>query len=118
MSKNPSFTAVEEPKIDSSDSPKCVVVCQHRRCANLGSRDVLTAFLANPSTKFSVIGSGCLKQCGNGPMVRILPEKTWYHNIKPEQVTTLIKQHLLGGKPVTQLLYPRFHTQPTNHSTD
>lgn len=118
MSKSSSVTAVEEQKVGSSNFPKCVVVCQHRRCINLGSRDVYAAFLANPSTEFSVLGSGCLKQCGHGPMVKILPEQTWYHKVQPAQVTKLIKQHLLGGKPVSQLLYPRFHTPATKQSSD
>lgn len=111
MSNNPSVNTLKPSTVETTNQPKCIVVCQHRRCVNLGSRQVLAAFLEQPLADYEIIGSGCLKQCGNGPMVRVIPDQVWYHNVQPSQVSTVVEQHLLNGSPVEDMLYPRFHPQ-------
>jgi (2Fe-2S) ferredoxin len=49
--------------------------------------------------------SGCFSQCGNGPMVVVYPEGTWYAAVTPADVGEIVAQHLLGGKPVERLRY-------------
>ncbi len=44
-----------------------------------------------------------------GATVRMLPDEVWYCRVKPEQVATIVEQHLNQGEPVTALLHPRFH---------
>lgn len=82
------------------DNPlsRCVRVCQNRTCRQQGAEKVLAAFLALPLPELTISGSGCLGQCGNGPMVLILPEKVFYPRVRPEKVALLIEQHLLGVK--------------------
>jgi (2Fe-2S) ferredoxin len=89
--------------------PRQVFICQGSTCRHLGSHQVLTAFRAEPVPGVEIIGGGCLGQCGNGPMVLVLPERVWYWRVRAEEVTLLIKQHLLGSQPVTSFLYPKFH---------
>lgn len=48
-------------------------------------------------------------QCGNGPMIRVLPEDVWYHQVRPDEVPAIIQRHLIGGQPVQAMLYPGFH---------
>ncbi|MEO1429047.1 MAG: (2Fe-2S) ferredoxin domain-containing protein [Cyanobacteria bacterium J06633_8] len=90
---------------------KCVRVCQNRTCKKQGAVEVLAAFEENPVSEVTVISSSCLGQCGNGPMVLILPEMVWYSNVRPWQVLHVIEQHFLGGKRVEKMLYHRFHHQ-------
>lgn len=90
---------------------KYVRVCQNRTCKKQGAVKVLAAFKANHVSKVTVISSSCLGQCGNGPMVLILPEMVWYSNVHPSSVDRVIEQHLLGGCIVEQMLYHRFHPQ-------
>ncbi|MEM7579960.1 MAG: ferredoxin [Mastigocoleus sp.] len=92
-------------------SPKCVQVCQNRTCRKQGASSVLKAFLALPVPGITVKSSGCLGQCGNGPMVLVLPNEIWYCGIRPHEVPLVIEQHLLNGKVVPQLLYPKFHSK-------
>jgi (2Fe-2S) ferredoxin len=92
-------------------TPRCVRVCQHHTCKKQGAKEVLRAFAALPVVDVTVTGSGCLGQCGNGPMVLILPDIVWYSGIQPDEVPLLVKQHLLGGQKVEQMLYYRFHPQ-------
>ncbi len=84
----------------------CVVVCQHRTCRKQGAQAVLAAFRQHQPDGWSVYGSGCMGQCGNGPMVRILPEDVWYWRVQPDVVPRIVTQHLQGGTAIAQLLYP------------
>ncbi|MGB3654652.1 MAG: (2Fe-2S) ferredoxin domain-containing protein [Rivularia sp. (in: cyanobacteria)] len=90
---------------------KFVQVCQNRTCKKQGAVKVLAAFEANPVPEVTVISSSCLGQCGNGPMVLILPEKVWYSKVRPSFVKMVVEQHLLGGNKVKQMLYHKFHSQ-------
>lgn len=49
--------------------------------------------------------SGCLDQCGFGPMVVVYPAGVWYWNVQPEDVPMIVTEHLVGGQPVERLRY-------------
>ncbi|MGH2517023.1 MAG: (2Fe-2S) ferredoxin domain-containing protein [Ktedonobacterales bacterium] len=49
--------------------------------------------------------SGCLDQCGFGPMIVVYPENVWYWGVQPEDVDEIVREHLAGGRPVQRLLY-------------
>lgn len=57
----------------------------------------------------TIQASGCLGQCGNGPMVLILPEQVWYCQVHPDEVPTVIQRHVQQGTPVKAMLYRKFH---------
>lgn len=88
---------------------KTVLVCQNRTCKAFGSAKVLQAFQNCSLDNSEIIGSGCLGQCGNGPMVLVLPEEVWYSRVTANEVKTLIEQHLDRGQPVRSMLYPAKH---------
>jgi (2Fe-2S) ferredoxin len=96
---------------DSSPDPShhLVLVCKHRTCRKQGSAQVLAAFEAHPLPAVTLIAAPCLGQCGNGPMVRVLPEDIWYWQVSPEEVPAIVEQHLIQGHPVEAMLYPVFH---------
>jgi (2Fe-2S) ferredoxin len=52
-----------------------------------------------------VNNSGCLDQCGHGPMVVVYPEAVWYWGVQPEDVDEIVRKHLIGGRPVERLRY-------------
>ena len=94
---------------DPVADPRCVRVCQNRSCRKQGSAKVLAAFQSHPVAGVTVVGSNCLGQCGNGPMVMVSPVQVWYSHVQPAEVPTVVKRHLQGGSPVVAMLYPRFH---------
>lgn len=49
--------------------------------------------------------SGCLDQCGHGPMVVVYPEAVWYAAVQPEDAEEIVREHLIGGRPVERLRY-------------
>lgn len=57
-----------------------------------------------------VILTGCFGFCEKGPIVKIMPDNTFYTEVKPEDVSDIIEEHVIKGRKVTRLLY----TDPEN----
>lgn len=49
--------------------------------------------------------SGCLGQCGHGPMVVVYPEDVWYDGVNPEKAERIFAEHVRDGVPVEALRY-------------
>jgi (2Fe-2S) ferredoxin len=96
---------------DEVSTHRCVRVCQNRTCKKQGAAKVLEAFAKLPVPDVTVTASSCLGQCGNGPMLLVLPDMVWYSGVKPNEIPLLVEQHLLCGERVKQMLYYRFHPQ-------
>jgi (2Fe-2S) ferredoxin len=94
--------------------PRQVFICQGRTCRHLGSSQVLEAFRAAPVPGVEIVGSGCLGECGNGPMVLVMPERVGYWRVSAKEVSLIIEQHLRSERPVTSMLYPKFHHRSNN----
>lgn len=92
-----------------SASSRRVLVCQNRTCRKQGAAKVLAAFENLSPSEVAVEKSGCLGQCGNGPMVLVMPEQVWYCAVCPEEAAAITEQHLREGKPVEKMLYRKFH---------
>lgn len=88
---------------------RTIRICQNVTCKQQGAEAVLGAFKQHALSGVSIEPSGCLGQCGNGPMAVVLPEEVWYCHLYPSDIPVIVKQHLLGGKTVCEKLYPRFH---------
>ena len=55
--------------------------------------------------KVDVITTGCFGFCEKGPIVKILPDNTFYTKVKPADAAEIIKEHVVGGRKVQRLLY-------------
>lgn len=86
-----------------------LLVCQNRTCGKQGSRKVLAIFQQHPVPGVEVKGCSCLGQCGNGPMVLVLPDSIWYGGVRADEVPTIVERHLRHDTPVTGMLYWKFH---------
>lgn len=100
---------MEAEKPEFSNQPRTVRVCQHRSCRKLGSALVLAAFRQQAPEGVTIEASECLGQCGNGAMVLVLPEQVWYCHVLPEEVPAIVTRHLINGRPIAAMLYPKFH---------
>jgi (2Fe-2S) ferredoxin len=90
---------------------KHVFVCTGgKTCPDQGSNEVCQALrqeIAELGLKkeIRINKSGCLDQCGNGPMIVVYPEGIWYAHVQIADCHEIIRSHLQGGKPVERLLY-------------
>lgn len=52
-----------------------------------------------------VIRTGCFGFCEKGPIVKMLPDNTFYTQVKPTDVEKIINEHIIKGRKVADLLY-------------
>ncbi|MCE5347792.1 MAG: 4Fe-4S binding protein [Bacteroidales bacterium] len=52
-----------------------------------------------------VILTGCFGFCEKGPIVKVMPDNTFYVQVKPEDAQTIVEEHVIKGRKVTRLLY-------------
>lgn len=56
------------------------------------------------SGEIMVSNTGCMGLCEQGPIVVIYPDNVWYGNVQPDNVTTIMEEHIEHGKVVQALL--------------
>jgi NADH:ubiquinone oxidoreductase subunit F (NADH-binding)/(2Fe-2S) ferredoxin len=52
-----------------------------------------------------VILTGCFGFCEKGPIVKVMPDNTFYVQVKPEDAQTIVEEHVIKGRKVNRLLY-------------
>jgi NADP-reducing hydrogenase subunit HndC len=57
------------------------------------------------SGEVQVVRTGCLGFCEKGPIVKILPQDTFYVEVGPDDADEIIKEHIIKGRVVDRLLY-------------
>ena len=57
------------------------------------------------STNVEVTSTGCFGFCEKGPIVKILPDNTFYTEVTPNDAREIIDQHIVGGGKVERLLF-------------
>jgi NADH-quinone oxidoreductase subunit F/NADP-reducing hydrogenase subunit HndC len=57
------------------------------------------------AAKVQVIKTGCFGFCEKGPIVKVLPENSFYVDVKPEDAAEIISSQVKDGREVERLLY-------------
>ncbi len=57
-----------------------------------------------------VVVTGCFGFCEKGPIVKMLPDNTFYTQVSPEDCEEIVQEHIVKGRKVNRLLY----TNPEN----
>jgi NADH:ubiquinone oxidoreductase subunit F (NADH-binding)/(2Fe-2S) ferredoxin/NAD-dependent dihydropyrimidine dehydrogenase PreA subunit len=58
-----------------------------------------------------VITTGCFGFCEKGPIVKVMPDNTFYTQVKPDDAMEIIAEHVIKGRKVERLLYINPETQ-------
>lgn len=87
-----------------------VLCCGGTGCKASASDEIIATFEKLLKEKglqdeVQVIRTGCFGFCEKGPIVKMLPDNTFYTQVKPEDVEKIINEHIIKGRKVTDLLY-------------
>ena len=52
-----------------------------------------------------VVTTGCFGFCEKGPIVKVVPDNTFYVQVKPEDAMEIVQEHIYKGRKVERLLY-------------
>jgi len=52
-----------------------------------------------------VVTTGCFGFCEKGPIVKIMPDNTFYTQVRPDDAIEIIAEHVIKGRKVERLLY-------------
>jgi (2Fe-2S) ferredoxin len=66
--------------------------------------------LENPQRPEGIVlrsKADCLRICGDGPVLLIWPEGCVYGGVTPERLETILREHVLAGRPVQDWLLRR-----------
>ena len=87
-----------------------VLVCGGTGCTSSHSDAIVERLRseikeAGLENEVSVIHTGCFGLCALGPIMIVYPEGSFYSRMSEENVPRVVREHLLGGKVCTDLLY-------------
>lgn len=87
-----------------------VMVCNVAGCYSSGGPEIadeLELQLKNYGleNEINVVKTGCFGLCVEGPIMIVYPDGSFYSRIKKEDVEEIVREHLLKGKVVKNLLY-------------
>ena len=88
---------------------KKILICGGTGCLSSKSEDIkhnLENYIDKYGIKdVEVILTGCFGFCEKGPIVKIVPENTFYIEVKPEDAEEIIKRDIVDGEKIDRLLY-------------
>ncbi|HQA85852.1 MAG TPA: NADH-quinone oxidoreductase subunit NuoF [Erysipelotrichaceae bacterium] len=87
-----------------------ILVCGGTGCLSSQSNEIvneLETYIkeANMQDTVQILKTGCFGFCEKGPVVKILPDNTFYVQVKPEDAKELVQEHIVKGRKVERLLY-------------
>lgn len=94
-----------------------LLVCTGPRCTQQGESAALfdslgeklkQAGLNKGALRVKRTRTSCFAACRSGPIVCVQPDGTWYYQVTPENLDRIIREHLVEGVPVQELV---FHQQ-------
>jgi NADH:ubiquinone oxidoreductase, NADH-binding (51 kD) subunit len=87
-----------------------ILVCGGTGC-RASESDIIVANLKKElaakglENEVQVIMTGCFGFCEKGPIVKVMPDNTFYVQVKPEDVVEIVNEHIVKGRKVMRLLY-------------
>jgi len=60
---------------------------------------------SNLENDVQVVTTGCFGFCEKGPIVKMIPDNTFYVSVEPKDAKEIVAEHALKGRKVNRLLY-------------
>lgn len=113
----PNFSVDDLKKIKAAHADRLafadktyLLICGGTGCHATGSlrvKDALEQELAKNALqeRVEIVETGCNGFCAVGPLMVVQPGDIFYQKIKLTDIPNIVEKHLVGGKPVQELLY-------------
>ncbi|MEG1999947.1 MAG: NADH-ubiquinone oxidoreductase-F iron-sulfur binding region domain-containing protein [Evtepia sp.] len=93
-----------------------ILLCAGAGCISCGCAKVKTQIVSELqelglNDKVGLIETGCIGLCSLGPVLLILPERTFYVGITPECIEQVFKMHFMDGVIAERFCYRDPHTK-------
>ena len=87
-----------------------ILCCGGTGCHSNNSGEIIKEFKAQIAQKgldkdVEVVETGCHGLCAVGPIVIVYPEGAFYNNVKVEDVSEIVDEHIIKGRLVQRLLF-------------
>ncbi|MBP1637955.1 MAG: hndC, partial [Bacteroidetes bacterium] len=85
-----------------------LLVCQGNSCDSLSSEIVLNKIESEVAARgfenqVQFMKTGCFGFCGNGPIIKVLPDNIYYTHVTPSDIPDIITEHVLYGRKLAKL---------------
>jgi NADH:ubiquinone oxidoreductase subunit F (NADH-binding)/(2Fe-2S) ferredoxin/ferredoxin len=102
---------------------KRVLVCGGTGCLSSKSNDIVNNIKnilieKNLENEIEVVKTGCFGFCEKGPIVKIIPENTFYIEVQPEHAREIVEVDLIGEQQIEKLLYKDPKTKEVIHNSE
>ncbi len=87
-----------------------ILVCGGTGCESSKSDEIYRNLIAEAEKQgvkdqVQIVKTGCFGFCEKGPIVKVLPEESFYVEVKPADAAEIIAEQILKGREVNRLLY-------------
>src|SRR5574344_259527 len=87
-----------------------ILVCGGTGCESSNADGIYNNLIAEAKAagvldKVQIVKTGCFGFCEKGPIVKVLPEDSFYVEVKPEDAKEIINEQIVKGREVPRLLY-------------
>jgi (2Fe-2S) ferredoxin len=99
------------------DARKHLFLCLGPDCCRSKEGELLWEHVKKrlKDAKFHVMRTkaGCFRICTNGPWLVVYPDGVWYQQVTPLRFDRILRDHILGGHPVTEWIAARNDLHPS-----
>ncbi|MDR2028935.1 MAG: SLBB domain-containing protein, partial [Treponema sp.] len=79
--------------------------CESNKGIEIYERLIAEAEKQGVKDQVQIVKTGCFGFCEKGPIVKVLPEDSFYVEVKPEDAVEIIAEQIIKGREVPRLLY-------------
>ncbi len=89
-----------------------ILVCGGTGCESAKANEIFTtlhheAEAQGVKNDVQIVKTGCFGFCEKGPIVKVLPQESFYVEVRPEDAKEIIAEQVVKGREVKRLLYKK-----------